>query len=34
VITGSLISVIPLVLAFASLGRFWRNGITAGGVKG
>ncbi len=34
VITGSLISVLPLVAAFASLGRFWRNGIITGSVKG
>jgi len=34
VITGSLISIIPLVIAFASLGRFWRNGIVAGSIKG
>ena len=34
VITGSLISIIPLVVAFASLGRFWRNGIVAGSIKG
>jgi multiple sugar transport system permease protein len=34
VITGSLISIIPLIIAFASLGRFWRNGIITGSVKG
>ena len=34
VITGSLLSVIPLVIAFATLGRFWRAGLSAGGVKG
>jgi multiple sugar transport system permease protein len=33
VITGSLLSVIPLVLAFLSLQRFWRSGLTAGSVK-
>jgi multiple sugar transport system permease protein len=34
VITGSLISILPLIVAFASLGRFWRNGIVAGSIKG
>ena len=33
VITGSLISIIPLVIAFLSLQRFWRAGLAAGGVK-
>ncbi len=33
VIIGSLISVIPLVVAFLSLQRFWRSGLTAGSVK-
>ncbi|GLY16651.1 carbohydrate ABC transporter permease [Kineosporia rhizophila] len=33
VITGSLLSVIPLVVAFLSLQRFWRAGLTAGSVK-
>jgi multiple sugar transport system permease protein len=33
VITGSLISVIPLVLGFLALQRFWRSGLTAGGIK-
>nr|WP_272898091.1 carbohydrate ABC transporter permease [Agromyces seonyuensis] len=33
VITGSLISVIPLVVAFLSLQRFWRAGLSAGSVK-
>ncbi len=33
VIIGSLISVIPLVIAFLSLQRFWRSGLAAGGVK-
>jgi len=34
VITGSLLSVIPLIVAFMALGRFWRAGLSAGGVKG
>ncbi|MFJ8980626.1 carbohydrate ABC transporter permease [Streptomyces sp. NPDC102282] len=33
VITGSLVSVVPLALAFVSLQRFWRSGLTAGAVK-
>lgn len=32
-ITGSLIAVIPLVIAFLCLQRFWRSGLTAGAVK-
>jgi multiple sugar transport system permease protein len=34
VITGSFISVIPLVIAFLYLQRFWQSGLGAGGVKG
>ena len=34
VVTGSLLSVIPLVAAFISLQRFWRGGLTLGSVKG
>ena len=33
VLIGSLVSVVPLMIAFLSLQRFWRNGIAAGGVK-
>jgi multiple sugar transport system permease protein len=33
VITGSMVSVIPLVIAFAFLQRYWQNGLTAGSVK-
>ncbi|MEV8535555.1 carbohydrate ABC transporter permease [Streptomyces sp. NPDC051211] len=33
VIAGSLVSVVPLVLAFLGLQRFWRSGLTAGAVK-
>ncbi|MBO0884162.1 MAG: carbohydrate ABC transporter permease [Mycobacterium sp.] len=32
-ITGSFLSVIPLVIAFLALQRFWRSGLTAGSVK-
>jgi multiple sugar transport system permease protein len=33
VIIGSLISVIPLIIAFLCLQRFWRSGLTSGSVK-
>ncbi|MEL5957832.1 carbohydrate ABC transporter permease [Streptomyces sp. CLV115] len=33
VIMGSLLAVLPLVLAFALLQRFWKSGLTAGAVK-
>lgn len=33
VITGSMLSIIPLVVAFVMLQRFWRAGLTAGSVK-
>ncbi|WP_306323179.1 MULTISPECIES: carbohydrate ABC transporter permease [unclassified Streptomyces] len=33
VIMGSLLAVLPLVLAFVFLQRFWRSGLTAGAVK-
>ncbi|MGD6740401.1 carbohydrate ABC transporter permease [Streptomyces sp. BH106] len=33
VIMGSLLAVLPLVLAFIFLQRFWRSGLTAGAVK-
>ncbi|MFD4399489.1 carbohydrate ABC transporter permease [Kitasatospora sp. NPDC058478] len=33
VVTGSLVSVVPLVVAFLLLQRFWRTDLTAGGVK-
>ena len=32
-IVGSLVSVVPLVLTFLGLQRFWRAGLTAGSVK-
>ena len=34
VITGSLISIIPLLLLFFFLQRYWRQGLTVGAVKG
>ncbi|MEV5159364.1 carbohydrate ABC transporter permease [Streptomyces sp. NPDC053728] len=33
VITGSLVSIVPLAVAFVALQRFWRSGLTAGAVK-
>jgi multiple sugar transport system permease protein len=33
VVTGSLVSVLPLVVAFLVLQRHWRSGLTAGAVK-
>jgi multiple sugar transport system permease protein len=32
-ITGALLSLIPLLVAFLCLQRFWRTGLTAGAVK-
>jgi multiple sugar transport system permease protein len=32
-ITGSLLAVIPLLIAFGVLQRYWRSDLTAGGVK-
>jgi multiple sugar transport system permease protein len=34
VITGSLISIVPLIIAFIFLQRYWQSGLGAGGVKG
>ena len=34
VITGSLVSVIPLIIAFLFLQRYWQTGLATGGVKG
>ncbi|MEV0391347.1 carbohydrate ABC transporter permease [Nonomuraea sp. NPDC050643] len=33
VVTGSLVSIVPLVLAFLLLQRYWQSGLTTGGVK-
>ncbi len=32
-ITGSLLTIVPLVVAFLLLQRFWQSGLTAGSVK-
>ena len=34
IILGSLISILPLVIGFLTLGRFWQGGLGAGAVKG
>jgi multiple sugar transport system permease protein len=34
VITGSLIAVVPLIIAFLFLQRYWQSGLSAGSVKG
>lgn len=34
VITGSLVSIIPLVIAFLYLQKYWQAGLATGGVKG
>ena len=31
---GSLVSVLPLLIAFLALGKYWRGGLTAGATKG
>jgi multiple sugar transport system permease protein len=33
VIIGALLSIIPLIIAFLGLQRFWRNGLGSGGLK-
>ncbi|NUT53452.1 MAG: carbohydrate ABC transporter permease [Saccharothrix sp.] len=33
VLTGSLLAIIPLIVAFLFLQRFWQSGLAAGGVK-
>jgi multiple sugar transport system permease protein len=33
VITGSLLSIVPIVVAFFVLQRYWQSGLTAGSVK-
>jgi multiple sugar transport system permease protein len=34
VITGSLVSVIPLVVCFLYLQRYWQTGLSTGSTKG
>jgi multiple sugar transport system permease protein len=33
VVTGSLLTIVPLIIAFLLLQRFWQSGLTAGSVK-
>jgi multiple sugar transport system permease protein len=33
VMTGALVSIIPVTIAFLFLQRFWQDGLTTGGVK-
>jgi multiple sugar transport system permease protein len=33
VVTGALVSIIPLIIAFLMLQRFWQSGLSAGAVK-
>ncbi|MBT2676346.1 carbohydrate ABC transporter permease [Streptomyces sp. ISL-14] len=33
VVTGSMISIVPLVIAFLLLQRYWQSGLATGGVK-
>ena len=33
VITGSLVTIIPLVIAFLCLQKYWQSGLAAGAVK-
>ncbi|MGD8167938.1 carbohydrate ABC transporter permease [Herbiconiux sp. P16] len=32
-VVGSLVSIIPIAIVFLSLQRFWKSGVTAGGVR-
>jgi multiple sugar transport system permease protein len=32
-VVGSLLALLPLVVAFLMLQRYWRSGLTAGSVK-
>jgi multiple sugar transport system permease protein len=34
VLTSSLLTIIPLIVAFISLQRFWQSGLSLGAVKG
>jgi multiple sugar transport system permease protein len=33
VITGSLVSIVPVIIVFILLQRFWRTGLAAGSLK-
>lgn len=34
IVLGALVSVLPLILAFLALGRYWQGGLASGAVKG
>lgn len=34
VLTGSVVSILPLIIAFLFLQRYWQSGLATGGVKG
>jgi multiple sugar transport system permease protein len=34
VLTGSFVSILPLIVAFLFLQRYWQSGLGTGGVKG
>lgn len=34
IVLGALISILPLVVAFLTLGRYWQGGLASGAVKG
>lgn len=34
IVTGALISILPLLAAFLTLGRYWQGGLATGAVKG
>ena len=33
ILTGSLIAIVPLIIAFLFLQRYWQSGLSAGAVK-
>lgn len=33
VITGSLLTIVPIIVAFLFLQRYWQSGLAAGSVK-
>jgi multiple sugar transport system permease protein len=33
IITGSLVAVVPLIISFFFLQRYWQSGLSAGAVK-
>ncbi|GAA4010488.1 carbohydrate ABC transporter permease [Deinococcus rubellus] len=34
IVLGALVSILPLIIAFLSLGRYWQGGLASGAVKG